>query len=412
MIDWKPALSKVECREAVRIAEEITFALDALPRKNKIGAEHELALLHAYHHASNGRAEHLEKRDSYLEAAFETVASTPTLPLLFGGFVGVAWVVEHLSSSDQCDNDDLNLDVDDTILRHIDYVLQTNAPVHFDLIQGLVGWGVYFLERMPRGEARHGLEIVVNRLNAISISDPSGTAWWTSPEIVHEGRREQFPQGYYDLGVAHGIPGIIGFLARVLACGIAPETSGALLSGAIRWMFAHKDRDLTLVDSRSIIPSPEVVQTRGGWCYGDPGVAGVLMQVAATLSDDGLAEKAVALGRTAICRRAELSDAGLCHGATALSHILARLFNYTHCSDFATASRHWYHRALAFRGGNGIAGFATADHQPGRPIIYRTDPGLLSGAVGIALAFLALSTETEPNWDRLLLLSSPERVSA
>ena len=53
----------------------------------------------------------------------------------------------------------------------------------------------------------------------------------------------------------------------------------------------------------------------------------------------------------------------------------------------------------------GIAGFAA--FMPARTGEERwvDDPGLLTGAAGVALALLAACTPVEPAWDRMLLVS-------
>jgi hypothetical protein len=38
------------------------------------------------------------------------------------------------------------------------------------------------------------------------------------------------------------------------------------------------------------------------------------------------------------------------------------------------------------------------------------DPGILTGAAGVALALLAAATPIEPSWDRMLLVSIPPRL--
>jgi hypothetical protein len=42
---------------------------------------------------------------------------------------------------------------------------------------------------------------------------------------------------------------------------------------------------------------------------------------------------------------------------------------------------------------------------------WAADPGLLTGAAGIALALLAAVTPLEPAWDRVLLLAIPPTAS-
>jgi hypothetical protein len=45
--------------------------------------------------------------------------------------------------------------------------------------------------------------------------------------------------------------------------------------------------------------------------------------------------------------------------------------------------------------------------QPDRSPPWSSDPGLLTGVAGIALALLAAATPIEPAWDRLLLIDLP-----
>ncbi|MBI3726400.1 hypothetical protein HY251_20940, partial [bacterium] len=59
---------------------------------------------------------------------------------------------------------------------------------------------------------------------------------------------------------------------------------------------------------------------------------------------------------------------------------------------------------LALRESGGVAGFRALRHRGGREVPV-DDPGFLTGASGIGLALLAASTDLEPAWDRLLLLS-------
>ena len=70
-------------------------------------------------------------------------------------------------------------------------------------------------------------------------------------------------------------------------------------------------------------------------------------------------------------------------------------------------------RALDMRRpGKGIGGYAAwaLVNAQGRPDLSGSrewvgTPGLLEGATGVALAFLAAATSVEPRWDRTFLLS-------
>ena len=86
------------------------------------------------------------------------------------------------------------------------------------LIRGLVGIGVYALERGRRPGGAALLEAVTARLVELAepdLPDGEGLALWTRPELLAPHARERHPDGHLDLGVSHGIAAAIGFLAGV-----------------------------------------------------------------------------------------------------------------------------------------------------------------------------------------------------
>ena len=100
-------------------------------------------------------------------------------------------------------------------------------------------------------------------------------------------------------------------------------------------------------------------------------------------------------------------DASLCHGAIGVGHIFNRLAQTTGETRLAEAARFWLLRGLAMRRPAGrLGGFHAVmmgeDGQPARRVVFR---GLLMGAAGIGLALLAATSDAEPSWDRILLLS-------
>jgi hypothetical protein len=120
-------------------------------------------------------------------------------------------------------------------------------------------------------------------------------------------------------------------------------------------------------------------------------------------------QRAIELARRAAARPLEQSgivDAPLCHGAAGLGQIFNRLFQSTGRVEFADAAREWFGRALEMRHpGEGIGGYQAAEKRAGGGLDWVSDPSLLTGAAGIALALLAATTSVEPAWDRMLLLS-------
>ena len=71
-----------------------------------------------------------------------------------------------------------------------------------------------------------------------SCAAPQGVAWWTDGRHLPEYQRARFPAGYFNLGVAHGIAGVIPWLARANAQ-FPSACKEALLEGAVDFLIAH-----------------------------------------------------------------------------------------------------------------------------------------------------------------------------
>lgn len=332
-------------------------------------------------------------------------------PSLYGGYTGVSWSVEHLQGSLEEEDEDPNEEIDATLLA-----LLRPSPweEHFDLVGGLAGFGVYALERLPHPSAAACLELLVERLAEIAEPRPGGIAWNTPLRLTPEPNRAAFPNGNDNLGVAHGTPGVIALLARILASGVAAERAGGLLEKAVSWLLTQKlPPGEVSVFPYCVGPDVRLRPARTAWCYGDPGIAVALLMAARVVGEPAWEREALDLARAAARRAPEncrVEDAGLCHGAAGLAHLLNRLHQATGDPELLAASRAWYGRALDFREpGRGIGGFLSFtppdDDTTFDRLDWNEDAGFLTGSAGIALALLAAITDVEPAWDRVLLVS-------
>jgi len=271
-----------------------------------------------------------------------------------------------------------------------------------------VGFGVYFLERWPAETAIRGIHEVINRLDATAERTDKSVTWHSGPELTPEWMWPDYPDGHYNLGVAHGVPGIIHFLGAVLAAGIEVDRVRPLLAGAVEWVIAQQRPP----GSRSWFSSwvPGESDSRPTWCYGDMGILAVLLQVARITGRDDWREFAQGLLEHCLAwppDLARINDAPLCHGTAGTAHIFNRIYQSEgdpRCRDAAIA---WFERTLAMRRPEGgVGGFATygVPDKSGPPV-WEPSPAFLDGAIGVALALLGAVSDVEPSWDRLLLLS-------
>src|SRR5205814_9776603 len=102
--------------------------------------------------------------------------------------------------------------------------------------------GVYALERLARGAAAGAecLARVVERLGELAVRDRGGITWFTPPEHLSRWQRERCPGGYFNFGLAHGVPGVIALLGGVCSAGVAADQARPLLEGAVPWLLDQR----------------------------------------------------------------------------------------------------------------------------------------------------------------------------
>lgn len=296
---------------------------------------------------------------TYLATARDDDSATPALvnlvgafergferSWLFGGLAGAAWVANHVAP----DSEELLSACDASLARTLD-----DWRGALDLTYGLVGVGVYFLDRESEVAARARARIV----EILGEHARDGT-WFTPPEALPPHLLELYPRGKIDCGIPHGVAGIVGLLLRIDA---ANEHAAA----GKRWLLAQREGDAmpaAIVDGRARIG-------RAAWCYGAPGVC---------LALGGPREL------TGWLTQAPTTTDSLtfCHGAAGLMHMANRMYQATRDEAYRLTALAWLDQVLA-----------RIDEVPAGD--------LLDGSVGVALALIAAASDLPPAWDRMLL---------
>jgi lantibiotic modifying enzyme len=393
---WIPLLDGDDAKRAWRRIDEIEAKLLAATSLSPdlFSGDAGLALFHAYHERAKAQAPNESVR--CVERAVAALADSVQTPSLYAGFTGIAFAAAHLGWGQNEDGEAGTFAAVDEAL--LELCAETPWTADYDLVAGLVGFGVYALERMPDPTAARCLAQVVQRLDETAERKSGGRlSWWTRPELIPPSRPSR---GEYNLGLAHGMPGVVAMLGQAAAAGVERARCHKLLEGLVAWLREQRvpEPDAGRAEGadgargggypaalmEGVVPR----RARTAWCYGDPGVA-VGSWVGATGVDraDWVAES-IALARSAATRPSDqcgVQDAGLCHGSAGLGHIYNRLRMASGDDVIARAARHWLLDAIE------------------RPLA--AEPGLLEGAAGVGLALLAAVSNVAPEWDRVMLLS-------
>ena len=366
-------------------------------------------LLHFYLAQATGDTEDHARAQQSLTDEMSRMEADTVGDALHGGIAGAAWLAAHIDGASGTADDSEYEEVDAVLLA----ICRRRPERFYDVISGWVGFGVYFLERLPAPAACEGLHEIARTLRHLVQRTDGGMTWYTPAHALPGWQRALFPEGYHNIGLAHGVAGIVAFLAEVQL--VAGDSYGTqdMLDGAAHWLLAQRLEGGGYASWK--VPNQTPTRARLAWCYGELGVSAALLSAGRALRDGEMTKRALAIASDAAQRRTgtNVRDAGLCHGAAGNAHIFNRLHQATGDDLFLEAACHWFNVALSMRiAEKGIAGYRTWGQGPEGSILadpWRDDPAFLTGAAGIALAMLAAITPIEPKWDRLLLTRIPPR---
>ncbi|HEX3129411.1 MAG TPA: lanthionine synthetase C family protein [Thermoanaerobaculia bacterium] len=413
---WKPFIDAETARRCWDVIGEIERSLlvEGTGEAHSLsGGSAGIGVFFAYLDAARGGSG--PAADTALEAigrSIDALGESVLPPNLYSGFTGIGWAVEHLARRFFGADEDLCSAIDDGLQKLLSIPGQR---LNYELIAGLSGYGVYLAERLPNAAAEELLTRIVDLLEETAEVSEEGVTWPTLPEWMPDWQREAMPDGCYNLGVAHGLPGVLGFLAAARRAGFDDPRLPRLAEGLARWLLARKLGREDSVFPAMWAPDRPAEPTRTAWCYGDPGIAAVLLSAARSFGRPDWEEEALALAR--LCARrsekaAQTVDAGLCHGTAGLAHLFNRFHQATGDPELGEAALAWTRRTLDIRRpGEGVAGYPSympseRDRTGGD---WSPQPGLLIGAAGVGLALLGAVSDVEPLWDRILLTAIPPR---
>lgn len=364
---------------------------------------------------------HAETARLHAAEAVRAAGRSRSRPGLFTGVTGVAWAVEHLCNQRLLAAGPDGHPGDEVAAALAAHLQRRPWRDDYDLVSGLVGYGVWALERMPREGGAPSLRGTLAQLSELAVHQDEGLAWLTPATLLPHSVRARFPAGRYNLGVAHGVPGVVGLLGSSVAAGFGGADAQRLLDRSVEWLLG---RQLASGSAACfpyfVAPGTKPSPARLAWCYGDLGIALVLLGAARAARRPRWEREALRIARCAAARphaATGVVDGGLCHGAAGLAHMYNRLFHATGDASWRRQAISWFGRLLAMRErGAGVAGWQAwrAPHdQEGHPTgaAWAPDRGFLSGTAGIGLALLAAVSAVEPQWDRVLLCSGPARCA-
>ena len=340
-----------------------------------------------------------------------------------GGLAGFYWVINHIIQNKLLFQDTEALT--DIISEESDQDIAASLAADFscgkfDPLYGYIGKGFYFLSRPKSAFTNAVIHSILKSLKRDRIViDEKRIAWPVSRKKLEGNSDDNETMVLGDLGMAHGVVGIIAFLVQVLTNERNNDLSvlaEELLEPSVRWLISQEipsgeGRVYRYPPTVNLVVPHLPVRDDGrlGWCYGDNVVAYVLYQSAAILSNEEFRLKADEIAME--CAKVEVRRSGvvgvadrkfnptLCHGAAGISLIFDKLRAYNTSPVIEQSAKFWKDQTVLF----------TSEYLESsglRSIIGREGEAndFLYGYTGIGLYLLAESRQAF-NWQACLFLN-------
>jgi lantibiotic biosynthesis protein len=415
---WRPVLCGPDASRAQDVIESIAATLGDIGTIDGHGVGNGaagVALFYAYLHAQNPTLQWRREVERQLCPFILGTATTGKPRSFLDGDAGVAWAMGLLEPEFfPWYGGHLSNDIDAALLQHLD---QRPWRGVYDFSHGLVGYALYALDRRNSVVGRQLLERTLDRLTETAVPVGAGVTWWCAPQNMDELSRRAYPSGYFNLGLAHGVPGIISVLGQASALDPPIPKARGLLDRAVNWLLEQRNAEGDPSCYPNLVPlSPGRLaskKSRVAWCYGDLGLSAALYLAAVSVEQADWAAAALEIARNAA--RRDMHDtgvrgAGVCHGSAGNGHIFNRLYQATHEQVFLDAACAWLSCTLTLCSGTSLAWMQDREEIEGRAVKPWPDhPGFFGGLAGIGLVLLAATSDVVPTWDKLLLAPIPPR---
>jgi class I lanthipeptide synthase len=337
---------------------------------------------------------------------------------LYGGLAGICFAIQQASHDGTRYQKLLNV-LNTILLERVqrEYI----APIHehlkekkpcpatyYDTIQGISGIGLYYLMNLNSElfakELTELVKLSISLTQPIMIDGHTVPGWYLSQKDQFiDLDKQRYPNGNFNLGLSHGIPGIVAFLSIALLHGVRVEGQEEAIERAVLWIQAKRQSHrFSSYWVKCVSFEEEISELRqnhnhgmDAWCYGSPGVARSLYLAGKALKKEDLKEYALRSFRTIFMRSREewgLAGPTFCHGISGLLAITTVMAQETLDLELKNQVANLEQLLLQYYQGEYPFGFR--DFEPMKEGSYAQidKAGILEGASGVLLSLLAVHT--------------------
>jgi class I lanthipeptide synthase len=393
-------------QQVISIAELVSEKKGQVKDSGLLGGKAGIAILFAYLSEIFPERKYLQDTFDLLEDLEQSLSNDVLNYNMSSGVAGIAFTFQHLRNMGVLDpSNDLNLsELDEFVSLGVDVDFRT---LNWDPLHGITGLGIYFLERHRETGEKKYLERIVDHL-AKMRTEVGEYKIWITPGY------KQYSNDNYNFGMAHGMPGVLSFLAQTHRRGIKQHEIEEMICSCLPFLLQceyRNDEEYCFPNSIDVVQQNEKQKpgSRLAWCYGDLCMANALIHCGTALNRNDWKTKGIDVALKTTQRNFESAgcmDAPFCHGTVGLVHQYNRLYRLTGNDVFSYAAEKWIRLTLQnfYKPGEGAGGYFFRHFNDADNLFeYVPQYGLLEGSAGIALVYLSWLYNVRPDWDVIFL---------
>jgi lantibiotic biosynthesis protein len=339
--------------------------------------------------------------ENYLNRTVDAFSNTNQLSNLSNGIAGVCWTFNFLLNRKA-----ISKDFRKDLVEIMDLVINS---IELDFISGNYDLFYGFIGKIVAIESNLNYDSTTIRDKAVSVLERTSVVcengiFWKDIDI----------RDHINLGLPHGMPGIVSFL-----CDCKSEKARRLIEKALDWLLAIEQPGLfSFPTAFNLSNSDQIVESRLAWCYGDLCVAFALYKGAKYLKNDKYSRAATRIVQKSINRdfravgishvpNAGCYDVCICHGVSSIAMMYKKICEFSNSEEFHNEYKRWYNittsEVLSF-----LNNFdqIKKERRVFDNIIYIKQYGFIEGIVGPIIFLLSAENKNYNEWERLFLVNT------
>jgi len=212
---------------------------------------------------------------------------------------------------------------------------------------------------------------------------------------------------YVNLGVSHGIPGILLLLSKSYESGMCVPGQLEAIKCLSNYIYNScvKNSNEIFWEAQKIIgvDNDKAMPSRDAWCYGTPGVAYSLLIASMILNDNDMRNLAIDSMKLSLIKLRDVISPTFCHGLSGLCCLARKFYECTNDNYFYEMYMKLFEHILDLYSDQYPFGFKDQELKKGQ-IVNINDIGLLNGTSGVVLTILSCYRPIKTQWDSIFLL--------